>query len=869
MKKLSISGFVAPLVLLLWAGTALWQCIPQQRQMNDDQKIAAILDSLTLEEKARLLVGTGMHFELPGGSDQAIGSTAQRTERQSQARPAGKGRRPAPEGVTGTPGINTGSAAPGGGVATTPPGRGRMNPFTGSPQDSLYMAMVDKVRKYLPGAAGFTVEYPLLGVTTQVLADGPAGLRISPRRKGDDSTYFCTAFPIATLLASTWDPRLVEEVGQAMGREVLEYGADVILGPALNIQRDPLCGRNFEYYSEDPLVTGRMASAMVKGIQSNGVGTSPKHFAANNSETFRMSVNTIVSERALREIYLRGFEMMVREAQPWTIMSSYNKINGVYAPESEGLLTTVLRGDWGFEGYVMSDWGGGNDAVAMMKAGNDVLMPGTPMQVNAIVAAVEAGQLDEVILDRNITRMLKIMFKTPRYNQYPFSNKPNLGAHAKVTRQAAADGMVLLKNEAGALPLDTEVKTVAAFGNTSYDFISGGTGSGDVNEAYTVALTDGLRNGGYTPDEELMEIYTGYMEAAREKMAPPTNWLTALMGGKQPLAEMPLDAALAVRMADKADIALVTIGRNAGEGQDRTATEGDFLLTPTEKDLIRNVSEAFRAKSKKTIVILNIAGVIETASWRDLPDAILLAWQPGQEGGNSVVDILSGKVNPSGKLAATFPVNYSDCPSAINFPGIPEPGVEKEDHSADLSGFSMMKRAPWQITYEEDIYVGYRYFNTFGTPVAYEFGYGLSYTTFEISELKPESSAFTGKLKVTAEVKNIGSVAGREVVQLYLTAPAVKLEKPETVLVAFAKTKVLQPGERETITFTLTTRDIASFDEAASRWIAEAGEYTLRAGNSSRNLPLSATFTIAGEIDGGAVTKAVAPQAPFNRLTRK
>lgn len=849
MKKRTFSRVAIPLGLLFLAFSAIWQCTQKTNPMSEDEKIAAILDSLTVKEKARLLVGTGMHLDLPEGFEQLIAATLGQAGGKKDAKT--------------TAGADSSDAKP------TPPGGGMMNPFAAPPQDSLYTAVVDKIRKYLPGAAGFTMEYPDLGVTCQVLADGPAGLRISPRRKGDDSTYFCTAFPIATLLASSWDPQLVEEVGKAMGREVLEYGADIILGPALNIQRDPLCGRNFEYYSEDPLVTGTMATAMVRGVQSNGVGTSPKHFAANNSETYRMSVNTIVSERALREIYLRGFEMVVKEAQPWTIMSSYNKVNGVYAPESKDLLTAVLRGDWGFEGYVMTDWGGGNDAVAMMKAGNDVLMPGTPMQVDAIVAAVEAGELDEALLDQNITRVLKIMFKTPRYNNHAYSNQPDLQNHALVTRQAATDGMVLLKNEENTLPLAAEVKTVAAFGNTSYDFISGGTGSGDVNEAYTISLTQGLLNGGYSPDEELMTVYTEFMKAAREKKGPPKNILAALMGGKQPLEEMPLDAAVAAKMAEKADIALVTIGRNAGEGQDRTATEGDFLLSATEKELIKNVSEAFRAKGKKTVVILNIAGVIETASWRDLPDAILLAWQPGQEGGNSVVDLLSGKVSPSGKLAATFPLKYSDCPSAINFPGTPLPEVKEADQTGDLSGFSMMKRVPWQIVYEEDIFVGYRYFNTFRIPVAYEFGYGLSYTTFEISNLKPDSPEFSGKLTVTADVKNSGSRAGREVVQLYLTAPAGTLEKPESVLVAFGKTKLLQPGESETLSFTIETRDFAAFDEAISGWVAEAGMYTLRAGNSSRNLPLSASFTIGKDIDGGKVIKALAPQVPISRLSHR
>ncbi|MCE1198199.1 MAG: glycoside hydrolase family 3 protein, partial [Marinilabiliales bacterium] len=632
----------------------------------DDAKVAAIVAKMTLEQKARLVVGTGMHFIVPDSIK-----------------------------------------------AKLPPGFG--GPF--DPTDPAYSAITEKIQQYLPGAAGVTIEYPALGIASQVLTDGPAGVRIQPVRPGATQTYYCTAFPIATLLASSWDQELVRNVGVAMGNEVKEYGSDVILGPALNIQRDPLCGRNFEYYSEDPLVAGKMAAAMVKGIQSNGVGTSIKHFAANNSETNRMSVNTIVSQRALREIYLRGFEIVVKEAQPWTVMSSYNKLNGVYTSESPDLLTKVLREDWGFKGYVMTDWGGGSDAVAQMIAGNDLLMPGQPGQTKAIMAAVKSGKMSEKLLNRNVSKILKVMLMAPRYNQYKFSNTPDLKSHAMVTREAASNGMVLLKNNTGSLPLSTSIHNIAAFGNTSYEFISGGTGSGDVNEAYTVSLTEGLKNGGYQVQSALQDRYLKYIADTRASNPPSKNPFAAMMGSKEPVAEMKVPVALAEEMAAANDVALITIGRNAGEGYDRTATEGDFYLTPTEKEMIKHVCDAFHAKGKKAIVIINSGGVIETASWRDLPDAILLAWQGGQEGGNSVTDILSGKVNPSGKLAVTFPISYQDCPSAKNFPGV-EIKSDKQDNSADLSGFSFMRKTPWQITYEEDIFVGYRYFTTFQKPVA-------------------------------------------------------------------------------------------------------------------------------------------------------
>ncbi len=811
-QRAKISLAVTLFVLLL-SGPV---CLQAKDQKAEEKDISSIISSLTLEEKAQLLIGTGMYFPIPDSLRQNI-----------------------------------------------PPIFGM-----GQSEESDYSRMVDKVRLYLPGAAGFTAEFPEKGITSQVLADGPAGLRISPVRAGDDNTYYSTAFPIATVLASSWDTELVEQVGRAMGKEVLEYGADVILGPGMNLQRDPLCGRNFEYYSEDPLVTGKMAAAMVQGIQSNGVGTSIKHFAVNNQETMRMSANVIVSERALRELYLKGFEIAVKEGKPWTVMSSYNKINGPYASESHDLLTKILRNDWGFKGYVMTDWGGGSNVVAQMKAGNDVIMPGSSSQIKELIAAVENGELEESVLDRNIERVLKIMKKTPRYKGYTYGD-PELKAHAEVTRQAATDGMVLLKNDHNALPFSSPVKKVATFGATSLDIISGGTGSGDVNEAYTISLFDGLLNNGLTPDPELAGVYEEYIKAEQAKNKQPANLLAAFMGGKEPVAEMAVSAELAEKMADKNDVALITIGRNAGEGGDRKAVPGDFYLTDTEKEMIRTVSAAFHEKGKHAVVILNIAGVIETASWRNLPDAILCAWQPGQEAGNSIVDILTGVVNPSGKLAVTFPFSYDDTPTSEYFPGSQVKQEGEADDAPDLSGFSFMSRVPWEVVYGEDIYVGYRYYTTYEIPVAYEFGYGKSYTTFEYSNLKLTGKEFDGKLEVSLKVINTGKVAGREVVQVYVSAPSGKLNKPEQELVAFGKTKRLKPGAGETLKFLISTDELASFDEATSSWIAEAGEYTLKVGASVLDIREKATFTIKDPMTAGKVTKALAPTREFDKLTGK
>lgn len=696
-------------------------------------------------------------------------------------------------------------------------------------------AVVGETQSLVPGAAGTTYPIPRLGIPAIVLADGPAGLRISPTRNNDPDTYYCTAFPVGTLLASTWNTELVEQVGQAMGNEVLEYGADVLLAPALNIHRNPLCGRNFEYYSEDPVISGKIAAAMTRGVQSNGVGVSLKHYAANNQETNRMGNDSRTTPRALREIYLKGFEIAVKEANPWTIMSSYNLINGVYASESRDLQTTILRDEWGFRGMVMTDWFGGKNAPAQMHAGNDLLMPGYPQQLTSIIDAVQNGTLTEADIDTNVKRVLELILKSPRFKGYAYSNKPDLDAHAVVTRQSASEGMVLLRNEGDALPLPTSVKRVAAYGITSYDFIAGGTGSGDVNEAYTVSLVEGLENAGYTLDAGLKAQYEEYIEAENARNAPDPNDKYAMFMPKIRPGEFVPAATELSKQAQAADVALITIGRTSGEFQDRKLVS-DFELTGEEQMLIAAVSKTYQAVGKKAVVILNIGGVIETASWKNIPDAILLAWQAGQEGGNTVADALSGKVNPSGKLTMTFPVRFMDAASSSNFPVDPP---KTDSGLAHIMGGGNEKKAePVRnidyTIYEEDIYVGYRYFDTFKKEVSYPFGYGLSYTAFEYSNAQLKSDA--GTFTVTVDVKNTGKVNGKEVVQLYASAPASALGKPVQELKAFAKTRELEPGESQTLSLTITTADLASYDEGKSAWITDSGTYKLLVAASSRDI---------------------------------
>lgn len=731
-------------------------------------------------------------------------------------------------------------------AAMTPQEKVQLLIGTGMAGFSGETAVVGATAQLVPGAAGTTYAIPRLGIPAVVLADGPAGLRITPIREGDDQTYYATAFPVGTTLAATWNTELVEQVGKAMGNEVLEYGVDVLLAPALNIHRNPLCGRNFEYYSEDPLVSGKMAAAMTNGVQSNGVGVSLKHFAVNNQETNRMGNDSRVTPRALREIYLKGFEIAVKESNPWTIMSSYNKINGTFAPENRELLTTILRDEWGYRGMVMTDWFGGKDAPAMVHAGNDLLMPGTPQQFEAILTAVNEGLLSEADLNRNVKNVLNLILASPRYKGYAFSNRPDLQAHAEVTRQSAAEGMVLLKNN-NALPFSQSVKHIAAYGVSSYDFISGGTGSGDVNEAYTVSLVEGLRNAGYLLNGELKAAYEAYIAEENEKNKPdPNNPLAAFMPKVRPGEFVPASAELA-QQARESDVALITIGRTSGEFADRTL-EGDFHLTKEEKQLIEAISTAFSSQGKKTVVILNIGGVIETASWKNLPDAILIAWQSGQEGGNTVADLLSGKVNPSGKLAMTFPVHYMDAASSANFPW--DPAVVKLAGGGFMGkvddGRDPVANVDYTV-YEEDIYVGYRYFDTFQREVSYPFGYGLSYTTFDY--VNPLINENAEELIISIDVINSGTIPGKEVVQIYVSAPHnSSLPKPAKELKAFGKTRELKAGEKQTLTMKMAKSDLASYDNERSAWVVDSGRYDIMVAASSRDVKQTLPLTLADPI---------------------
>ena len=598
-------------------------------------------------------------------------------------------------------------------------------------------------------------------------------------------------------------------------------------------------GRNFECYSEDPLVSGEIASAYVRGVQSNGVGTSVKHYAANNQESNRLRLNAHVSERAMRELYLKGFEIAIKDAEPWTIMSAYNKINGTYASANEDLLTTVLRDEWDYKGIVMTDWFGGypgfesiqdsvSDVVAQIEAGNDLLIPDAEKQKAALVKALKEGKVNEEAINTSLKKILAYIIETPTFKGYKYSNNPDLEANAQVTRSAATEGMVLLKNDNEVLPFTNKSGTIAVFGDTSYSFIAGGTGSGDVNEAYTVSLIDGLTGAGYTIDKGLQTAYVPFVEKMTAKEMKRREENGGLLSDVQRIPEMPLDREMLAKKAKASEVAVITIGRNAGEQHDRKITN-DFYLGQDEIKMINSVSDAFHAEGKKVIVILNIGGVIETATWKDKVDAILLAWQAGQEGGNSVADVFSGVKNPSGKLTMTFPVDYHNHPSAENFPGFPA-------------------HDPSEVFYKEGIYVGYRYFNTFGIKSSYEFGFGKSYTTFEYSDLKLSESTFEDEIEVSVKVKNTGKVTGKEVVQVYVSAPTNLADKPSEELRAFAKTKALKPGKSEKLKFTLKAKDLASFIDEQSAWITEKGTYTIKIGASSLDIQLTDDFFVAKDI---------------------
>lgn len=711
----------------------------------------------------------------------------------------------------------------------------------------------------VPGTAGYTHPLPDVGLKSIALADGPAGLRIWPKREGEARTYYATAFPVASAVASTWDKALVEKMGTAMGNEVKEYGVDVLLAPGMNLHRNPLGGRNFEYYSEDPLLSGSMAAAMVNGVESNGVGATIKHYVANNQETNRMGVDTLVSERAMRELYLKGFEIAVKTSHPWAIMSSYNSVNGQAASEHKGILTDVLRGEWGYDGLVMTDWFAGTNPAVQLKAGNDLLMPGMDERTALLKVSLASGEMSEAELDINVTRIVKMILKSPTQNGYHYSDNPDLKAHADIARNVAAQSVVLLKNDNNALPLSADIKQVGAFGIGAYAFIAGGTGSGDVNEAYTVSLVDGLKNANIEVDAQLSDIYQAYRKDEKAKLPPKPTFFTP----DTPLPEMPVDPSLLNRVVARTELGLLTLGRNSGEFADR-GLEADFYLTDAEQKMISQVADAYHSAGKKVVMVLNVGNVVEMASWRDAVDAIVLPWQGGQEAGNAVADVLIGKVNPSGRLPTTFPMTYEDVPSSDKrlFPGF-----EKENAKPKIFlGLDWGKDAT--VRYEDGIFVGYRYYDSFNVDVAYPFGYGLSYTRFEITGLqagKSVSESDTISLPVT--VKNTGDVAGKQVVQVYVSAPRGNLTKPVKELKAFAKTKELAPGESETLVLQIDKASLASFDPAQHAWVLEKGDYQFHVATSVSDIAFSVSMPVAKTAITEKVKATLGPDQALTELS--
>lgn len=706
-----------------------------------------------------------------------------------------------------------------------------MDDIPGLPAERRGPAIGSNSKARVPGAAGTTLAIPRLGIPAIILADGPAGVRINPLREEEDGSFHATAFPIATLLASTWDTALVEQVGESMGLEAKEYGVDVLLAPALNIHRIPLGGRNFEYYSEDPLLSGEMAAAMINGVQSNGVGTSIKHFVANNHEWNRNVIDVKVGSRTLHEIYYKGFEIAVKKSAPWTVMSSYNKLNGVYTSESHDLLTKTLRESWGFEGLVMTDWFGGQDPAAQLQAGNDLLMPGMETQYLELLSALKSGQLQETAIDNNLKNILNLVLKSLTFQGYPYSDKPNLEASAKLARTAASDGMVLLRNEADTLPISTDTR-LAVFGNGAYDLIIGGTGSGDVNEAYTTSLLSGLTQQSVQFDEVLSERYASYINSEKAKQTP----LPLPIFSHPPIIEMTIEDKQLTQAAQSADAALITISRNSGEFFDRKI-EDDFLLRDDEQALITRVSDAFHRQNKRVVVVLNVGGVIETASWKDKVDAILLAWQPGQEAGSAIASVLSGAVNPSAKLPTSFAVNLQSYPSFQGFPGQVLEKAEKQEGLAALFGDA--KAA--EVIYHDGLNVGYRGLKS--NQLVFPFGHGLSYTEFSYGDVTLEREESSQGYRIKVPITNIGRVSGREVVQLYVSMPDGRAKRVEFELKAFAKTRLLGSGETEVVELAIADSDLAYFDETQQDWQIETGTYRVFIGASSQDFRTKAAFT--------------------------
>jgi beta-glucosidase len=652
-----------------------------------------------------------------------------------------------------------------------------------------------------------TAPVPRLGIPAITLSDGPHGLRRQPDEGdhvGVGGSLPATCFPTASALGSSFDPDLARRIGEALGEEAQAQDVQVVLGPGINIKRSPLCGRNFEYFSEDPLVSGVLGAALVEGVQSQAVGTSVKHYAANNQETDRLRVSADVDERALREIYLPGFERIVTRARPWTVMCAYNKLNGTYASEHAWLLTDVLRGEWGFDGIVVSDWGAVHDRVAALAAGLELEMPpNLGVSDEAIVEAVRAGELDEAVLDQAVARMLDLVDRAvagARAAQESQAGEPGFdaGSHHALARAAAAECAVLLENEGSLLPLRPEVgETIAVIGEFARTPRYQGAGSSQVNPTRVDVALDELRAA--VPDGVEVAFAPGFGIDATE-------------------VDEEL-AAEAEALAARASTVIAFLGLPAAaesEGFDRVHMD----LPASQTALLARLAEV----SPRVVVVLANGGAVRVSDCQRHAGAILECWLSGQAAGGAAADLLLGASNPSGRLAETLPIRLEDTPAFVNFPG-------EEGH----------------VRYGEGVFVGYRGYDAVDRAVSYPFGHGLSYTTFEYADLHATVDGGVGggdlAVDVTCRVTNTGQRRGKEVVQLYVGDPVASVARPPRELKGFVKLD-LEPGASGTATFRLDARDLSFWSAAAGAWMLEAGEFTLAVGASSRDLRLAATIEV-------------------------
>lgn len=657
------------------------------------------------------------------------------------------------------------------------------------------MTLQEKAALVTGESAWTTTPVDRLGIPRMLVSDGPHGLRrVDDVDSISQQSRPATCFPTASAQAASWDVELVKEIGQALAKEAIMLNADVILGPANNMKRSPLCGRNFEYFSEDPVLSGQMSIALINGIQSKGVGTSLKHFAANNQEYQRFTISSEVDERTLREIYLPAFEMAVKQARPWTVMCAYNRLNGTYCSENNDLLVKILKDEWGFEGLVVSDWGAVHDRVASLKGGLDLEMPGPkPRRTQAVVDAVTNGELDEKILDEAVRRVLQIVFKAA---ETPKGQPCDLDAHHLLARKAAAEGMVLLKNN-GILPLSGK-QHIAVIGRSAEAAHFQGGGSSHINPTRVDV-----------PFKELQAAAPG----VEFSYAPGYPEDASLNQGL-------IDEAVSLtRQADVAVLFIALPSFKESEGYDRP----DLDLTPQQIALIKAVGQA----QPNTVVVLNNGSAIVMSEWIDSAAAILEAWMMGQAGAGAIADVLFGKVNPSGKLSETFPLRLADTPAYLNFPG--EYG---------------------KVRYGEGLYIGYRFYDAKEMPVLFPFGYGLSYTTFQYSHPTVSSRTFrdTDGVIVSVDVTNTGNVAGKEVVQVYVSDLKSSLPRPVKELKGFAKVS-LQPGETKTVKIALDFRAFAFWHPGHKTWVTENGDFDLHIAASAADIKFTETVTLQSTLD--------------------